>query len=108
LSFANEPTAIDDPCPSLNYSQNESFLSHKQCLELALETAETVAIYGDLELRSIRKAVIDIIQAHLEFLDGLPEKQWLLLKTEKFPKTSFQDAEVIGHANVDESKFSHA
>jgi hypothetical protein len=85
---------MDDPCPSLDYSRNESFFRHKQRLELALETAETIAIYGDFELRSLRKTVIDIIQAHLEFLDGLPEKQWLLLKTDKFQKSSFQGAEV--------------
>lgn len=99
---------MDDPCPSLDYSRNESFFRHKQRLELALETAETIAIYGDFGLRSLRKTVIDIIQAHLEFLDGLPEKQWLLLKTEKFQKSSFQGAEVIVDAGVDESKFSHA
>ena len=102
LSFASDPTAMDDPCPSLDYSRNESFLRHKQRLEVSLERAETVAIYGDSELRSLRKAVVDIIQANLEHLDGLPEKQWCLLKTEKFQETG---AEVILDAGVDESKF---
>jgi hypothetical protein len=100
LSFANGPTAIDDPSPT-DYSQNESFFHHKQHLELVLEAVETIAIYGDIELRRIRKAVVDVIQAHLEILDGLPAKQWLLLKERKFPKTSLQGA----NADIKESKF---
>jgi hypothetical protein len=82
LCFATKPTSFDDPYANLNYSRNLSFFNHKQHMDQNLERAKSIEIYGDPELRTNQKAVVDVIQAHLEILDGLPEKQWQKLKIE--------------------------
>jgi hypothetical protein len=76
IHFGTQPKALEDPVPTLPYGPNEAFLQAKNEGERLLLAATAIESHGCPDIRTARKAAVDVIQNYLVALDMIPAEQW--------------------------------